>query len=503
MSITSDVPKAAGPGAEPEPGSRPGTAGARSGGLALLRRLHFYAGVLVAPFLALLALTGLAYAFAPQLEQAVYGDELTVDRITGGPVPLGEQIDAALAAHPEGTLSSVVVPADPEATTRVVLSVPELGDQQRTVYVDPYTGAVRGALETNFGSPPLTTWLSELHGSLHLGDLGRLYSELAASWLWVLALAGLVLWLRRARGQRARGARGVLLPQLSARGVRRSRTLHASAGVWLALGLLVLSATGLTWSNYAGGRFDALQGSFNSHAPEVATALPAASGEEGTAGGGDGAGDGGAGHHHEGGQPEDGTAAATAAGQADRVLAAARGAGLDGPVKLTPPPDHAHGWTVAQDDKVWPVRLDTVAVDPGTGEVLDRLAFADHPLLAKLSTLGIQAHMGRLFGLANQLVLAAIALGVLWLVGYGYRMWWQRRPLRDAAWPALGRPPARGTWRGLARPVLLLGIPAVVFIGWALPVLGVSLLAFLAVDAVTGTVRSRQSRRTGRPAGVS
>ncbi len=31
------------------------------------------------------------------------------------------------------------------------------------------------------------------------GRLGRNYSELAASWMWVIALAGLALWVMRRR----------------------------------------------------------------------------------------------------------------------------------------------------------------------------------------------------------------------------------------------------------------------------------------------------------------
>jgi uncharacterized iron-regulated membrane protein len=50
--------------------------------------------------------------------------------------------------------------------------------------------------------------------------------------------------------------------------------------------------------------------------------------------------------------------------------------------------------------------------------------------MAKLSKLGVQAHMGYQFGLANQLLLAALALGLLCVIVWGYRMWWQRRPTR-------------------------------------------------------------------------
>lgn len=132
------------------------------------------------------ALTGLAYTLTPQLDQLVYGDQLGVAEVGDEPRPLAEQIAAARAAHPEGTLSSVITPSGPEETTRVVLSLPELGENQRTVFVDPYTAEVKGELTTWYGSTPLTTWLDDLHRNLHLGETGRLYSEVAASWLWVI-----------------------------------------------------------------------------------------------------------------------------------------------------------------------------------------------------------------------------------------------------------------------------------------------------------------------------
>lgn len=184
----------------------------------LLVRLHFYAGVLVAPFLLVAALTGLAYTAAPQLDQLLYGDQLRVEKVGDAPRPLAEQIAAARAAYPEGTVASVVTPPSAEDTTRVVLAIPELGEKQRTVFVDPYTAEVRGELTTWFGSTPLTTWLDDLHRNLNLGETGRLYSEVAASWLGVTVLGGLVLWLGRSRGQRAKSARGALLPDRKARG---------------------------------------------------------------------------------------------------------------------------------------------------------------------------------------------------------------------------------------------------------------------------------------------
>lgn len=441
---------------------------------ALLVRLHFYAGVFIAPFLLVAALTGLGYTFTPQLDQLVYGDRLGVAEVGSEPRPLAEQIAAARKAHPEGTLTSVITPPGPEDTTRVVLSLPELGENQRTVFVDPYTAEVKGELTTWYGSTPLTTWLDDLHRNLHLGETGRLYSEVAASWLWVIVAGGLVLWLGRARGQRARSARGVLLPDRSARGVRRTRTRHAATGVWLAVGLLALSATGLTWSHYAGARFGALLDAAKGHAPELVTALPG--GAEQTEG--EHAGHAGHGTGHG--------AASTDPAAFDAVLAVARDAGLGGRVELTPPADATSAWTVAQDDDLWPVHYDQVAVDAAKGEVTSESRWADYPVLAKLSKLGVQGHMGLLFGIVNQILLALIAVGLISVIVWGYRMWWQRRPTRNDRTAALGRAPARGTWRQLPLPVLIIGIPAVAALGWALPLLGITLLAFLFYDIAFG-----------------
>ncbi|MFJ1802105.1 PepSY-associated TM helix domain-containing protein [Streptomyces sp. NPDC088180] len=478
MSSTTESTRPRDPSAPPGP---PPAGRSRQGVRALLVRLHFYAGVFVAPFLFVAALTGLLYTFTPQTDQFLYGDRLRVETAGERILPLSEQIEAARSAYPDGTLASVITPPTADDTTRVVLSVPELGENQRTVFVDPYTAEVKGDLTTWFGSTPATTWLDDLHRNLHLGELGRLYSEVAASWLWLIVAAGLVLWIGRSRGQRARSARGVLLPDRTARGVRRTRGFHAATGVWLALGLFFLSATGLTWSQYAGERFGQVLDAVQGHAPALDTRLPdAPSPEEGTAD-----------HEHAGHAGHDGSGDGEEAGPADfdRALKTARDAGLGGTVTLTPPADTATGWVVAQTDNVWPVHYDSVTVDTAKGEVTSHVRWSDYPVLAKLSKLGVQGHMGVLFGIVNQIVLALVAIGLILVTVWGYRMWWQRRPTREDRSAFTGKAPARGTWRQLPVPVLVVGVPAVVALGWALPLLGLTLAAFLVFDIAVGLVR--------------
>ncbi|MCW6003432.1 PepSY domain-containing protein [Micromonospora sp. CPCC 205371] len=473
-SATSEVDGAGSPGGAPASDRR-----ARRSIAPLVLRLHFYAGVLVAPFLVVAAVTGLLFVFTPQLDRIVYADQLRVDRVAGQARPLAEQVTAARAAHPSGELATVIPPVEATDTTKVVFSLPELGEKQHTVYVDPYTNEVTGTLTTWYGETPLMTWLDDLHRNLHLGDVGRHYSELAASWLWVVVLGGLVLWVRRQWSGKRR-LRRLALPDLAAgKGVRRTRSWHAATGVWLAVGLLALSATGLTWSRFAGAKFDLLQNGFNAHSPTLATALPGGPAGRVETGGG----------HHE---APVGTAGQINASDVDTVVVAARQAGLTGVVEVTPPSEPGTGWVVAQEDGTWPVGFDRGVVDPTTGTVVARSDFADWPVLAQLSKLGVRFHMGYLFGIVNQILLAALAIGLLCVIVWGYRMWWQRRPTRADRRAPLGAPPGRGAWRQVHTAVLVVGIAVVAFMGWAMPLLGVTLAGFLVLDLIIGTVKRRR-----------
>jgi uncharacterized iron-regulated membrane protein len=482
MSVTSAEAEQPGPGPAPSPAPEPAVSTRRSPGFgAFLLRLHFYAGILVGPFLVVAALTGLAYTLTPQLDNLVYDHQLHVAPSGRTARPISEQVAAARAAHPAGALSAVA-PGAGDATTQVIFTAPELGEKQHSVYVDPYTAEVRGTLTTWFGYTPVKTWFDDLHRNLHLGVVGRYYSEIAASWLWIIVLGGLALWWRRHRGVR-NGTRRLLRPDLAARkGVRRTRGWHAATGTWLAIGLLFLSATGLTWSRYAGANFTAALDAFDAHTPALSTTL-AGRAQPATGGG----------HHDDGGGAT--PPAPTDPAAIDQVVRIARDNGLTGPVEIGLPQNTSSAWTVEQVDDAWPVHKDRAAIDPTTSNVVARSDFADWPLPAKLSSLGISAHMARLFGPANQILLAALALGLLCAITWAYRMWWQRRPTRRRA--ILGAPPTGpGAWQRLPAWTIAVGVPMAFATGWALPLFGIPLLAFLATDLVIAAVAARRRDRS-------
>jgi uncharacterized iron-regulated membrane protein len=455
----------------PQPGGAaltaptPETPGLWRGLRPLLMRVHFYAGVLIGPFILVAAVTGLLYTTAPQLESALYKHELKVTP-RGEAEPLTRQVAAARQAVAGGTLVSVTPAPGPTDSTRVAFSKPGLpSGYQLTAFVDPYDHKVLGTLETYGPWLPVRAWLDSLHRTLHLGEFGRNYSELAASWLWVEVLGGLALWAGTPRNRKR--LRHLLLPRRGAGGRRRTMSWHGAVGLWLSIGLLGLSATGLTWSAHAGANIGKIKDALGGITPTVSTALPAGDGRT-RAGGGK-----------------------TDVGM-DAVAAAAHDAGLRGVVVITPPAQPGSAYVVQENTRSWPERQDSVAVDPATGKVTATLHFADYPLLAKLTRWGIDAHMGLLFGLANQIALALLALGLIAMILWGYRMWWLRRPTRSGGF-ALGRPPARGAWRRVPGRVLAPAVLVAAVLGYYLPLFGLPLLVFLAVDLTVSTVRRRRA----------
>lgn len=440
----------------------------------LLRRLHFYIGLFIAPFIFVAALTGTLYVVTPQLENALYQSQLFTTS-SGADQPISAQIAAASALMgPEAKIAAVRPAPHTGDTTRVMFARADLGPSEtRAVFVDPKTLAIRGVM-TVYGTSgvlPFRTWLDYLHRSLLLGEAGRNYSELAASWLWIAALGGALLWATsrtpRRKTLRAKPTR--------ARRLARQRHWHTTLGLVLLLGLVFFSATGLTWSRWAGDNISLMRSHFGWMTPSVNTVLHHDSGmmmdmpvDE---------------HAHHNGHrmvTQDTAPARVTPAQFDGVLSAARAAGIDAArLEIRPSYQVEKAWTVNEIDRSWPTQVDSVAIDPQSNAVIDKVEFANFGLLAKLTRWGVDAHMGVLFGVVNQLVLALFGAGLCVMIVIGYRMWWLRRPQRGQVSPL---DTLMGCWQllSISARCLLLAIALITAV--CLPVMGVSLLVLLGVD---------------------
>lgn len=594
----------------PIPAKRRPTAGPMTELRLVARRVHFLAGIVVAPFVLVLCVTGLIYVFSPQIHDNLYHRQLYANAPISTPRPVSEQVQAALTAHPEGTVREVITPPEPGRTTRVVLSVPDLTgpEEGRTVFVDPFTNFINGELTTLGDRLPANVWLRELHSNLRLGEPGRVYAELAASWLPVITVGGLVLWLAQPRRRNRPSWRELLLP-VGARGARepwwRLRAWHGPLGVWLTLGVLALSVSGLVMSEHAGGRADQRTDPVSMGAPSIAAlpatgspprpqlpgalpvppppplevpaappaAAPPRTTEPDPSGGkswepsvpGEGASapetppsDPGKPPPHEQPAPPEpepspvpppqpapeppppsepllplvpglplpdlsdllpgvvpeipglplpassepalttqsaatGTDAEAVAADigVDRALEIAAAQGLRGEL-IVRPPHLSGGYAVIEHSPGLPLQRDTLVIDAATGRVVEKTGWEDYSFGAKFSAVAVEFHTGTLFGLANQIVLAVLAVGLFALVALGYRMWWVHNPYRGR-WASLPPP----VWRQLSPPWLALVVLAAVVLTWALPVLGSSLVLFVLADGAINTFRRRRATAVG------
>ncbi|MEQ1296374.1 PepSY-associated TM helix domain-containing protein [Acinetobacter soli] len=422
--------------------------------------LHRYAGLFIAPFIFIAALTGLLYVLTPQLEQYVYRDVLCSQPDGHRAGTLTQQIQVAQAQLPPTAQIVAVRPAPtPHNTTRVMYSDQTHQINNQAVFVDPNTLAVKGELGVygTSGILPLRTQLDRLHRDLLLGEWGRIYSELAASWMGLLALSGLYHWMIRRKNTSGvvSGTRAQLLKW------------HRWIGLILLPLLLFFSITGLTWSNWAGSNILSLRQALGWQTPSLNTAL---SGQTAT--------DAHAAHHehHQGMVMQ--MHSMISAHDFELALKLARNEGISAnKIQIRPPAAPNQAWIVEEIDRGWPTQVDSVAIDLQQQRVIDHVDFERFPLVAKLTRWGVDAHMGVLFGWPNQLLLVLFALGLCAAILMAYRAWWKTSNFKQSTimfsqhsltiWQ-------KGSMSQRIGLILLLGVTSL-----CLPIFGLSILVAL------------------------
>jgi uncharacterized iron-regulated membrane protein len=197
-------------------------------------RWHFYAGLVVAPFLLILAVTGAIYLFSTEINDALYPEQRFVDQ-TSPPIPVGRLVEAAQRHFPESTAIRIDMPTEPGRSATVFVMTPK--GQEWRLYMDPGTAQVLG---TFVYTQTLVGFADVFHGSLLMGDFGDAVVELMACWAMVLIVTGLYLWWPRKGSTLGRA----VLPPAGSRGRVARRGWHAFVGLWSAplIVFLVMSA---------------------------------------------------------------------------------------------------------------------------------------------------------------------------------------------------------------------------------------------------------------------
>lgn len=417
-------------------------------------RWHFYAGIIFAPFLIILAVTGSIYLFKPQIEQVMYKDYYEVTP-QGDKMPTAQQIEEVKKLY-AGTIITSYRPGE-NANRSSEIGITTSNNDSLTVFINPYSGQSIGTLNNE---DRIMDKIEEFHGELMAGTIGDRIVELAACWAIVLIVTGLYLWVPKKK----QGLFGVLIPRLNKGKKTFRRDLHAVPAFWVTSGMFFLIMTGLPWSGFWGTNFQTLVTNSGSGYPpsvwvgnaptstiktkDIADVPWAAENLDVPT------------SEIQGFVPL----------SIDDVVAIADREGIHPSYTISIPREKDGVYTLsafppkAQDEV-------TMHIDQYTGAVLADYRYENYGIIGKIVAWGITLHKGTQFGFINQLVSLLICLGIILVAVSGFYLWWKRKPKQE-----LGAPKASNVKNTKIFLILLIGL------GIMFPLVGLTLIVVWLVD---------------------
>lgn len=209
----------------------------------LFRNIHLWLSVPFGLIITIICFSGAALVFENEVMELCHRDLYYVDKVGVSPLPMSEIKQKVAATLPDSiSVKGVTTSLNPERTWQVKLSKP----RHASVYVDPYTGEVKGKHER----APFFKTMFRLHrwllDSKPDGGIfwGKMIVGTATLMLVLILVSGVVIWWPRTRKALKNS-----LKIVTGKGLRRFLySLHVAGGMYALLFLLVMALTGLTWS---------------------------------------------------------------------------------------------------------------------------------------------------------------------------------------------------------------------------------------------------------------
>jgi len=430
-------------------------------------RWHFIAGLLVLPFLVMMAITGGAYLFQPELDHMAYHRMEDVSERVGpmaAPSVVIPKVEAALGGR------VLLFTSAPRPDRAVKLLVRVRSGETLTAFADPYDGHLTGA--TAFGG--IMQLVRKIHSLQKFGFWASCLIEIVAGWAIVLVGTGVFLWWPREKG-----AGGVVAVRGSPGRRLFWRDLHAVTGAFAGAVILFLAVTGMPWSLFWGAHVQNWAIAAHLYEPpppaqvtpdwQMSATMPNMP------------------HAPHGADPAikaqmpwametmDMPMSADMPNMVpigvDRATAIFRAMGL-GPAASIVLPDGPNGAYVAslRPEKVEDTRV--VYLDQYSDKVLGDVGFKDWGPAAKAIEWGIAVHQGQEYGPLNRYLMLAGCIAIVLLAVSAVTMWWKRRPKGSLGVPAPPTEPR--AMRGL--------VVTIVAIGIIYPLVGATLIAAFLID---------------------
>lgn len=209
---------------------------------------HVIAGLITLPIMLLLAVTGSIYLFKEDVNNNIYQNIKFVEQPENAQrLSLEEQLSSARL-----TTKAAIVGVTLSSEQATAFQIVGKGRVRNNLYVDPYTGGVKG--EEN-QKETLMYLVRKLHGELLLNQAGTLVVELVASWFIVLIITGVYIWWPK----KGSGVAGFFTVRFSIGKRILFRDLHAVVGFWLSAFMLIILAGGMPWTDVFGSQLKWVQ----------------------------------------------------------------------------------------------------------------------------------------------------------------------------------------------------------------------------------------------------
>ncbi|MGO4448481.1 PepSY-associated TM helix domain-containing protein [Phyllobacterium sp. TAF24] len=428
-------------------------------------RWHFFAGLLVIPFMLNLAITGGLYLFKDEIDNTVfaYRNVVTPHNEVLAPSLL---IKNAQAAVPGSTILRYRDPSTPTQSARVIVGT-DAG--KVLVFVDPYTGSVLGKV----AEKQEFNWVvRKIHSLVYFGLALDRVVEAVGGLALILVVTGFYLWWpRKQKG-------GVI----TVRGTPDKRVfwrdLHAVTGAVAGALIFFLAITGMPWSSYWG---DKLNGTLANNGLGYPTQLwnetPISQIPTKDV-------------LTEAGWTVENAPVPTSTVDGvvksvglDQIVTSAKAEGITPGFEVSLPSDPEGVYTAA----IFPddiAKQRTIHFDQYTGKPLVDLKFADYGAGAKAIEFGIGVHMGQYWGLLNQIVMLITCFAIILAAVSAMVMWWKRRPSGRLGVPPM--PSQKSVFAALTLVILGFGV--------LFPLTGFAILAMLVLDQLIQRIPSPLKR---------
>ncbi|MDO5421013.1 MAG: PepSY-associated TM helix domain-containing protein [Bacteroides sp.] len=210
----------------------------------VFRKIHLWLSVPFGLLITLICFSGAMLVFETEVMEFCRRDLYYVEKVGPAPLPMGKVAEKVAATLPDSvSVTGVTASSAPEHAWQVNLSKP----RRASVYVDQYTGEIKGKYER----APFFMTMFRLHRWLldsMKPDGGIFWGKMivgTATLMFVFVLiSGIVIWWPRTKKALKNS-----LKIVAGKGWRRfCYDLHVAGGMYTLVLLLVMALTGLTWS---------------------------------------------------------------------------------------------------------------------------------------------------------------------------------------------------------------------------------------------------------------